>query len=96
MFSKGHTPQNEPKILRSILLQSGETESVYRTIKEDSLDKLIYIGVTAVDGTVNESPLSNLVSVVIVAPTTTTRTTPTPGGRSNVLALQVGHQGKLS
>ena len=84
MFSKGHTPQKEPKILRPILLQSGETESVYRTIKEDSLDKLIYIGVTAVDGTVNESPLSNLVSVAIVAPTTTTKKTTTPGERSNV------------
>jgi hypothetical protein len=35
---------------------------------------LIYFGVIAVDGTTNESPMSNLVKVFVEGPTTTTTT----------------------
>ena len=54
--------------------QPGSLESFNRTIKEDSFDKMIYFGVTAVDGSVNESPMSNIVSVFVAGPTTTTTT----------------------
>ena len=59
---------------------------MYRTIKEDSFDKMIYFGVTAVDGSVNESPMSNIVSVFVAGPTTTT-TTPTVYTSKNRLGL---------
>jgi hypothetical protein len=63
-----------------ISFQPGTTESFNRTIKEDSFDKVIYFGVTAVDGSVNESPMSNIVSVFVAGPTTTTTTTTSTTG----------------
>lgn len=58
-----------------LIFKAGTIESCRREFQSSSFDRTVYFAVYAFDDSLNSSPKSNVISLYVIGPTTTTKTT---------------------